>query len=743
MAAANIRYARRSASGGGGSSLHSPISDDANRTARSKTGLYAHTPQHDTLALKVKYDIDRAVSRTTSPLLKHDGQKPRANFWSQAIRDATDYMRVAATWDRGSRKVRELLLQDFVTACQNKTSPQLEADFANGASLFLTRITAWLRLTYLLKYNLSLQMQAIAIFLTSSGGQRFLLEFVEVGGVLTLLEILELGQVRETDKAEALKLLIHVACAGRKYKEFVCENYGVRAVADCLAKSKLSTTQDHARHLLQELGTGNPKYLMQVYKSLVSLVTATSNSISSQQFSGQALRFLLPSISNVHISVVDATISLLKSPHVEIQYEGYEILKELLRRPNLHETIVNNLIAILQTHVEDVDEAEQAELRSKRIGLLKTAVETGPNGGAATTAVSQMNALDKQRLKEGYQSLFVQQAYASRLLSIVAATTPLMAQYMINEDVVLALLTVIANMANQDAQRAAAQLLHFLADSNEEVVRTLKGQFGAAFFEFFCARPDTFYRELTKDQVRYLRRSTQRARRNKNARQEEELLLTDNELFGRTEDLGGSDGQRNASSNDPSLAKKFENLRAETVNTPGSAMTPAEETGVPKPAMPSTLMAMRDFDEGAAADKKKAAAAAAADVTANALAEGVYTPFQHVHINSSLSVSKFGTPNTELTLEKFNSDLDKFRAANKERPARIGANERAIEASLQMDDSSYDSRLSKAEFPDFEQELTMRFPQTKSTDEKGLNALAALQMDEDDGSAEGLQDIQE
>ena len=51
-------------------------------------------------------------------------------------------------------------------------------------------------------------------------------EFMEVGGTLTLLEIIGLKQAKESDKAEALKCLHHIANAGRKYKELICESYG-------------------------------------------------------------------------------------------------------------------------------------------------------------------------------------------------------------------------------------------------------------------------------------------------------------------------------------------------------------------------------------------------------------------------------------------------------------------------------------------------------------------------------------
>jgi len=51
-------------------------------------------------------------------------------------------------WDTGSKSVRRRILQDFVAQNQRRTGPELEAEFADAASLFFTRITSWIRLTY-------------------------------------------------------------------------------------------------------------------------------------------------------------------------------------------------------------------------------------------------------------------------------------------------------------------------------------------------------------------------------------------------------------------------------------------------------------------------------------------------------------------------------------------------------------------------------------------------------------------
>lgn len=51
-------------------------------------------------------------------------------------------------------------------------------------------------------------------------------EFLEIGGVLTVVEILGVKQSKEADKAEAVQLLVCIAGAGRQYKELICESYG-------------------------------------------------------------------------------------------------------------------------------------------------------------------------------------------------------------------------------------------------------------------------------------------------------------------------------------------------------------------------------------------------------------------------------------------------------------------------------------------------------------------------------------
>ena len=117
-------------------------------------------------------------------------------------------------WDKGGRGVRNQILTDFVAQCRSMTGPQLEKALGNGASLLLARISSWLRLSYALGSSVAIQLRAISVFVAASSGQRFLAEFVEVGGVAAVVDILSLKELPAEDKHEAIRLLASVAGAG-------------------------------------------------------------------------------------------------------------------------------------------------------------------------------------------------------------------------------------------------------------------------------------------------------------------------------------------------------------------------------------------------------------------------------------------------------------------------------------------------------------------------------------------------
>ncbi|XP_006108923.2 uncharacterized protein C1orf228 homolog, partial [Myotis lucifugus] len=154
-------------------------------------------------------------------------------------------------------------------------------------------------------------LKSIGIFLTSVNSNRYLIEFLEVGGALTLLETLGMEKIKEEDKKESN--------SGRKYKELICESYGVRSIAEFLAKSKSEETQEEVQVLLDSLLHGNPKYQNQVYKGLITLLPSVSP--KAQQLALQTLRCAQSIIGATHPSIVDCVLNVLRTMHLEVQYE--------------------------------------------------------------------------------------------------------------------------------------------------------------------------------------------------------------------------------------------------------------------------------------------------------------------------------------------------------------------------------------------------------------------------------------
>nr|XP_011762818.1 uncharacterized protein C1orf228 homolog [Macaca nemestrina] len=191
-------------------------------------------------------------------------------------------------WDNAGKVARSHILDKFIETNRGKTAPELEQEFSQGASLFLVRLTTSLRITYVTDSCLEKLLRSIGIFLSAVSSNRYLIEFLEVGGVLTLLEILGLEKIKEEAKKESVKLLQVIANSGRTYKELICESYGVRSIAEFLAKSKSEETQEEVQVLLDSLVHGNPKYQNQVYKGLIALLPCESP--KAQQLSLQTIR---------------------------------------------------------------------------------------------------------------------------------------------------------------------------------------------------------------------------------------------------------------------------------------------------------------------------------------------------------------------------------------------------------------------------------------------------------------------
>ncbi|XP_067893214.1 armadillo-like helical domain containing protein 1 isoform X1 [Heterodontus francisci] len=366
-------------------------------------------------------------------------------------------------WDQGTKAVRHRVLNDFINMNKGKTGPELELQFAQGASLFLTRLTAWLRLTYMVGTCVTEQLQAIGVFLSATSGHRYLIEVLEVGGLLTFLEILKLKQLREDNKQEALKLLQIIANAGRKYKELICESYGVRNVAECLANSKLEKTQEEAQVLLELLAQGNPKYQLQVYKGLIALLPCTSPKV--QQLAIQTLRTLQTVVKIVHPCIVEPLLNILRTIHYEVQYEGIEFIKILVNY-NVRKALLEGLVARLNPSMDDIK--------------------------------NQPKILDDEPTTNLSESLplFVQQAAAAKVIGLLIQESAEIAEELLQLRVVHHLMIAMGNLEHADSQRQASLTLEHLVRTFPVVEENVREAMGETLYELYMLNPESLYLKM-------------------------------------------------------------------------------------------------------------------------------------------------------------------------------------------------------------------------------------------------------
>ncbi|XP_065409779.1 armadillo-like helical domain containing protein 1 isoform X2 [Chrysemys picta bellii] len=367
-------------------------------------------------------------------------------------------------WDNASKAARSHMLDNFIKANQGKTGPELELEFSQGASLFLARLTSWLRLTYMYGIYLDQQLKSIGIFLSAASSHRYLIEFLEVGGVLTLLEILGLKQLKEEDKRESIKLLQLVANAGRKYKELICESYGVRSIAEFLANSKSEETQEQVQILLDSLGHGNPKYQNQVYKGLIALLPCTSP--KAQQLSLQTLRTVQAIVGAAHPGIVDAVLGVLSSMHLEVQYEAIQLIKDLMAY----------------------------EVRPV---LLKGLVELLKPPGKETAKVKDPATL---QLPEPL-SVYIQQAAAAKAIGVLAKDSTKLAEEMIQLRVVHGLMCAMGNQDHTTCQRQASITLEYFVRTFPMVEQHVRKATGETLFQLFMRDAKTLYMNMDAIQV--------------------------------------------------------------------------------------------------------------------------------------------------------------------------------------------------------------------------------------------------
>ncbi|KAM9324616.1 armadillo-like helical domain containing protein 1 [Gastrophryne carolinensis] len=369
-------------------------------------------------------------------------------------------------WDNGGKATRCRILNNFISFNQGKTGPELEQEFSQGGSLFLARLTTWLRLSYMFGMCLREILQSVSIFLSAAGSSRYKVEFVEVGGILTLLEILGLNQINEQDKMEAIKNLQILAQSGRRFKELICESYGVRSVAECLAKSTSEETQEQAQVLLDLLAHGNPKYQTQVYKGLIALLACDSP--KAQHLTLQTLRVVQGIVQTAHPAIVEPLLAVLQSMHLEVQYEALQLILDLMVT-DVRSALLRGLVSLLRPPRRDP-------------GRSRPLILDDP------TAPQIQDPLPA----------FVQQAASAKAIRMLAQKSPSLCEELIQLRVIHHLLHVMGNTEHTESQRQASLAVEYFISVLPVVEEQVRAAIGETVFRMLMENADILYMKLDK-----------------------------------------------------------------------------------------------------------------------------------------------------------------------------------------------------------------------------------------------------
>ncbi|XP_042675462.1 armadillo-like helical domain containing protein 1 [Centrocercus urophasianus] len=377
-------------------------------------------------------------------------------------------------WDKAHKVARSHILDNFIRSNNGKTEPELELEFSQGASLFLARLAAWLRMTYMYSTCINKLLKSIGIFLSAASGRRYIIEFLETGGVLMLLEILGLNHLKEEDKRESVKLLQLIADAGRKYKELICESYGVRSLAELLATCSSAEAQEEVQILLASLGRGNPKYQNQVYSGLLAVLPRGSP--RAQRLALQTLHSMQEQLGETPSAVVAPLLAVLGSAHPEVQYEGTQLLLALARRAP--PALLPGLVALL-TPPRSKARAEDPTLRPRE------PMPAHVQQAAAAKAVGV-------------------EADGLSYCSILAKESAEVAEELIQLKVVHGLMVAVGNLDYPLSQRNASISLEYFVRTYPSVEEHVRKAVGHMLFQLFKDCPETWYTKIDPVQAEEL-----------------------------------------------------------------------------------------------------------------------------------------------------------------------------------------------------------------------------------------------
>ena len=242
----------------------------------------------------------------------------------------------------------------------------------------------------------------------------------------------------------------------------------------------------------------------------------------------RTLRIVQPLVKTASPAIVDPLLGLLRTLHLEVQFEAIELIKDSMDYPEAEDPLLRQLVSLLTPQRENPsDQQQQQEGKSGAAGKGAPAPQTSidadisqasTSGLSATTAPPPLinesntgagnNNNNSNNIVNSFKTpllIHVQQAAAAKTLGILARESPHVAQKLLHMGVVHGLMVAMGNEEHSDSQRQAALSLEFFVTSFPFVDDEVRTAMGDALYNAFAIDPERLPVNLTAVQADVLR----------------------------------------------------------------------------------------------------------------------------------------------------------------------------------------------------------------------------------------------
>ena len=407
-------------------------------------------------------------------------------------------------WDAAGRMTRTRILREVLALQSRKkgNSPVEASSLDNAlgpgaASLFLARTNTWMRMTCLTGYELTVQLQVCGMFLESVGGERFVNEFVECGGITTLLDVLALPGPSDAEKVLALSQVKLIAERGWETCRIINEQDGAAVAMAYMLGSATEPGQVLISSLLVELANNDVRYRHTILEELLD-ATASTNPFA-QLAAANAVRQLLVTTEDgvepksVLQKAAIAAANLVAAKQFKLERVANELLDEVLHIQDGYVAIAESLANALV----DINSDDAAEF------VLPSPPQPSPTSHASPRdydndedEVDEMLAAHKLDMRRRAAAATL---LARHVVKVYEARNREAIELLQSDNTVRDVLSCMASL-DLDTKKAAnnclCEMYNYARTTMQELMRNVVGE---AFLDYWIAHKDMGVSEfLTK-----------------------------------------------------------------------------------------------------------------------------------------------------------------------------------------------------------------------------------------------------